>query len=192
MKKNIYMFLAVIGLFPLIGSAAGIKVTSASYGQNCGVSAGNVTHYVKSSCNGGAACDYLIDHKVIGDPARGCRKDFIVKWSCGQGSGTKSKYVSAEASGKRAHLNCGNKVKIKSATYGKNCGVSDGNVSHYVKSSCNGRAVCNYFVNHKLIGDPAHGCKKDFIVNWSCSNGGAWRSFLPPEASGKSVYLSCK
>lgn len=168
-----------------------INVRSASYGKNCGVRSGNVTGYVKTTCDGRSSCSYYVNHKKIGDPAYGCRKDFTVKYNCGVKSRLKTQRISGEASGKKIHLNCGKKLKVLSATYGKNCGVRNGNVTHYLRSSCNNKASCSYRINHKKIGDPAYGCKKDFMVKWQCTNGQVKKTFLAPEASGKSLILKC-
>jgi peptidoglycan/LPS O-acetylase OafA/YrhL len=62
--------------------AAGIRVVSATYGANCGVSRGNVTRMLVDACNGQDHCDYIIDVNKLGDPAGGCAKDFNVEYAC--------------------------------------------------------------------------------------------------------------
>jgi hypothetical protein len=57
-----------------------------------------------AACDGADACDYHIDHRVIGDPARGCGKTYEYSYDCGCGvvSGT----VEPEASGKDIAIDC--------------------------------------------------------------------------------------
>jgi len=61
----------------------GITVRSATYGANCDVPAGNATRFVSWNCDGRTRCAYRVDYEIIGDPARGCAKDFQVEWQCG-------------------------------------------------------------------------------------------------------------
>lgn len=65
---------------------SGIGVLSATYGGNCGRPEGNVTAHLAGACNGKSSCGYSVDYKVIGDPAPGCKKDYVAKWKCGGGS----------------------------------------------------------------------------------------------------------
>ncbi len=60
-----------------------IRVMAATYGKNCGVRYGNVTNHLAEVCNGRAVCEYIIDFRVIGDPAPGCAKDYVAEWECG-------------------------------------------------------------------------------------------------------------
>jgi hypothetical protein len=60
-----------------------IKVVAATYGGNCGASYGNVTNHLAEICDGKATCEYIIDFRIIGDPAPNCRKDYVVEWQCG-------------------------------------------------------------------------------------------------------------
>jgi esterase/lipase superfamily enzyme len=84
-------------------------------------------------------------------------------------------------------------VKVVSATYGQNCGVARGNVTPRLASVCDGKNVCRYIIDYQVLGDPAPGCAKTFVAEWTCSNGGAPRSVtIPGEAGFKSpVVLSC-
>ena len=59
-----------------------ITVTAGTYGGNCGAPQGNVTAALTAACSSRAICDYRIDHRVIGDPAPGCRKDYVAEWTC--------------------------------------------------------------------------------------------------------------
>lgn len=104
MKNSMLVITVLIVLFPVYSSAVPIEVVSATYGKNCGVSSGNVTHYVSSACDGKASCSYNVNHKNIGDPANGCAKDFIVRYTCG--IKRLETTVSPEASGKNIRLKC--------------------------------------------------------------------------------------
>ena len=61
-----------------------LRVVGATYGGNCRAPANNAMADVGARCNGKKSCDYTVSYKVLGDPARGCRKDFQVKYYCGQ------------------------------------------------------------------------------------------------------------
>ena len=60
-----------------------IKVIAATYGYNCGAPYKNVTDHLAKTCDGVAVCMYVIDYRVIGDPAPNCKKDYTVEWQCG-------------------------------------------------------------------------------------------------------------
>jgi hypothetical protein len=59
-------------------STARVSVLSASYGANCGASAGNVTYALRSACEGRETCDYLVDVNTLGDPATGCANPLVL------------------------------------------------------------------------------------------------------------------
>lgn len=75
----------------------GIQIVSGSYGLNCGASYGNVTDHLVAACNGKCKCQYTIDYQVIGDPAVGCRKNYVAEWKCGENSKQYSVKASPEA-----------------------------------------------------------------------------------------------
>jgi hypothetical protein len=84
-----------------------IKVIAATYGRNCGVPYGNATHHLAEICDGRAICEYVIDYRVIGDPAGGCAKDYFAEWQCGRDPERGTMSVSAEAgAGTRIVLRC--------------------------------------------------------------------------------------
>lgn len=85
-------------------------------------------------------------------------------------------------------------IRVSSATYGLNCGVASGNVTDHIAAQCNGRQSCNYTIDHKIIGDPAKGCAKDYRVTYSCSGGGTKSTTASKEAGwgDKSVALVCQ
>jgi hypothetical protein len=63
-----------------------------------------------------------------------------------------------------------NAIRVLEATYGGNCeGVTKGNVTKFIASTCDGTDLCNYHVYYKKMGgDPAAGCKKAFRVTFVC------------------------
>ena len=65
----------------------GILVLNATYGMNCNARlSGNQGKNLGAACDGKATCSYYVDHTVIGDPARGCAKEYVLMLrmaSCG-------------------------------------------------------------------------------------------------------------
>jgi hypothetical protein len=91
-----------------------------------------------------------------------------------------------------------NRVRIVSATYGKNCStlkrpVHFGNVTKKVASDCNGQiGWCSHPVN---FSDVAEGCQKDYRISWTCSSN---RLIYPvyflnsaDNVEGTTVKISC-
>merc|ERR1712096_29970 len=56
-----------------------IKVTYAKYGANCGRGSSQ-TYNLGRACNGKRRCDYRIRHRIIGDPHRGCAKNYVAHY----------------------------------------------------------------------------------------------------------------
>jgi|GEM_PF-1878890 len=84
-----------------------IKIIAATYGRNCGAPYGNVTKHLAEVCEGKATCEYIIDVRVLGDPAGGCAKDYFAEWQCGRDPERGTMSVSAEAGvGTRIVLRC--------------------------------------------------------------------------------------
>ena len=81
-----------------------ISVVSGTYGGNCQQPEGNVTAHLASTCNGQSSCEYSVDYTVIGDPAPGCAKDYVAKWTCGAGA--------EQAAGANAEAGYGSKVVL--------------------------------------------------------------------------------
>jgi len=83
-------------------------------------------------------------------------------------------------------------VRVTSATYGASCGVPAGNVTQHVADTCNGRTVCDYPVQVRVLGDPAPNCRKNFVVTYYCGREGPFQSSAPPEAGyGSRVAMLC-
>lgn len=187
----------------------GIQIESATYGGNCGVAKGNVTGHIAKQCNGKSDCRYTVDYEIIGDPAYGCAKTYTVTYRCGKNSQLFKKSLSAEAGwgDKSVVLECSSGLKVKtpkfegksgiqieSATYGGNCGAAKGNVTGHIAKQCSGKSECRYTVDHEIIGDPAYGCAKTYIVRYRCGNSRQlFKKNLAAEAGwgDKSVVLKC-
>jgi len=86
--------------------AADVNVLTAWYGQTCGAAHGNVTSHVKSHCDGKPACQYVVDTGILGDPAPGCTKNFIVLFACQGQTNVRLSQLPAEANGKTIVLAC--------------------------------------------------------------------------------------
>ena len=174
--------------------AQGIRIEEASYGLNCGAQRNNVVADISYQCNGTKNCSYQVNHRRIGDPAVGCAKNYIVTWSCPGSAQRYQRAISPEASGREIQLSCGDAtsaIRVRSATYGENCGATWGNATQDLEARCNGSKSCNYRVDHQVIGDPAVGCPKTYQFSYKC--GSAERQGdLPAEATGRFVRLSCE
>lgn len=86
---------------------------------------------------------------------------------------------------------------VTGATYGGNCGAAAGNVTKQVGGFCGVSTNCIYGVDVATLGDPVFGCAKDFVVEYTCSEGieghaDFRRAYLEPEAHGQRVVLSCR
>ena len=86
-----------------------IHITGGFYGRNCqGMGFPMVppdarpdrTAHLAQACEGKTACEYDVDHTVIGDPAAGCGKVYEATWQCVSGATRTSHMatVPAEAS----------------------------------------------------------------------------------------------
>jgi peptidoglycan/LPS O-acetylase OafA/YrhL len=196
---------------------SGIVVQSATYGGNCGAPPGNATAKIQGTCDGRSDCSYVVDVEKLGDPARGCGKNFVVNFVCAPQGKLSRVELPGEAGLKSiAHLTCNTVtadaaantvtsvaadtvtsvtagfsrvgLSIASATYGANCGAATGNATKSVAESCNGKAECSYTVDVKHLGDPARDCGKDFGVNYYCPSEVSMRHVqLPGEAGLGSV-----
>ena len=60
-----------------------IRVTSATFGENCGAPRGNVTDKVGRICNEKETCALPGSSVNDPDPAFGCGKSFAAEWQCG-------------------------------------------------------------------------------------------------------------
>jgi len=65
-----------------IEASSGILVTSATYGEGCGVRPGNATGMIQAACHGQTDCTYVVDVAQLSDPVEGCAKTFTVDYIC--------------------------------------------------------------------------------------------------------------
>ena len=87
---------------------AGIRVVSASYGENCGAGTGNATKRLQQACDGRTSCEYRIDAGTIGDPVALCHKAFSAEYECAPDATRLRKEVPPEAGlGSLLVLECG-------------------------------------------------------------------------------------
>jgi hypothetical protein len=97
-----------------------------------------------------------------------------------------------------------NVIHVVDATYGLACKdfappsghpnlVKVGNATPALASTCDkAKTTCVFAVDVVQLGDPANACGKDFVANWRCGSDQKIHQFyLPPEANGRSVALSC-
>jgi hypothetical protein len=84
-------------------------------------------------------------------------------------------------------------ISIASATFGANCGAIRGNVTRAVGDACNGKTECAYKVDVDRLGDPAHGCDKDFAAAYFCSSETMMKhvNLGAPAERGKIAILQC-
>jgi hypothetical protein len=80
-----------------VPEASGIKVVAGTYGENCGAPYGNATRDLALKCNGLEECDYQVRWQLIGDPAYGCKKEYVAKWRCGDNEADQEAFAPAEA-----------------------------------------------------------------------------------------------
>jgi len=87
-------------------------------------------------------------------------------------------------------------IRVVSATYGGNCnGVTKGNVTAHIADKSNGKSIYRYTVDHRVIGDPAPGCAKSYIVQYRCGNNPKVYEIILPEEAGwgdKVIVLDCE
>eukprot|EP01084_Bolivina_argentea_P206239 352158_1 len=60
-----------------------IRVLTASYGANCkDKNRNNQRSRLRRACNNKRSCKYRVNHRKVGDPARGCAKDYTYQYQC--------------------------------------------------------------------------------------------------------------
>ena len=214
-------FCLALGSFPFIVSATDstISVQSAVYGERKKAPASssadctstitkNLQSEVSTTCNNRTSCTYTVPTpSQADDPAFGCYKSFNTRYTCSDDNLARAVDfggVTSEAAGQTAKLSCvtGNGINILEATYGATTtpvhvdtcpNVPKGNATTSVQSSCQGQQSCTYTVGTtKVGGDPAFGCKKNFVVKYTCH--GARDELvrtLSAEADGQQFSLDC-
>ena len=85
-----------------------------------------------------------------------------------------------------------NTIRVRSGTYGGNCGAPRGNVTEHLAQQCDGQQRCTYVVDHTVIGDPVFGCPKDYVAEYTCADGQIRTARAEPEAGYQGlVTLEC-
>ena len=170
---------------------SGIRIVSASYGENCRAeNAGNNTDVANKECYGRDQCRLRQWSK--GDPAPGCHKAYTVKFRCGSESTTYSATIPGEAGDRTTEISCAAPIYVRSATYGANCNANtEGNSTVSLKGVCeNRRGICDYSIG--LHYDPAGGCGKDFTATYTCGLDPTVRTVTKArEAGGQVARLEC-
>ncbi|MBX3186538.1 MAG: hypothetical protein KF819_05970 [Labilithrix sp.] len=172
-----------------------LTVQTATYGKNCGIAAGTHSAQLKAKCDGTRFCQYKVEG--LGDPKVGCAKDYDATWSCGENPVASSAKVNAEAGGKTITLSCDPyyPIRLKSASYGGNCGVNPTSFSKPLSdlsAACNDKQECTYTVDTRKLGDPKYGCAKDFVATYTCADfPREYTVAATAEANGKALKLSC-
>ena len=179
-------------------TSPGIGVFRAQYGGlGSGCNPKEVTDFVRNSCQGRQTCDFLVDHRQLGDPHFGCAKPFFVDYFCAGGP-VRRTFLAAEASGKTARLSCTG-INVQRATYGGNRIRSGelpadryGNATASLDEACSGRSSCSYRIDVNQLGDPIVNKSKDFEFEYTCNGQfGVNGMVIADEANGKTITLSC-
>ena len=83
-------------------------------------------------------------------------------------------------------------ISVISATYGGDCGAHEGNATASLAKTCNGKFVCEYTIDYRIIGDPAPYCRKNYVAKWSCGSSSPLTTQAGAEAGfGSKVELTC-
>ncbi len=87
----------------------------------------------------------------------------------------------------------GGYIKVIAATYGGNCGAPYGNVTNHLAEICDGKGICDYVIDFRVIGDQAPNCAKDYVAEWQCGRDPERFviSVSPEAGSGTRIELRC-
>ena len=89
---------------------AGMRIKTATLGQNCGVRFGEHTTAVARECDGKADCSFLVDGaKLLGSRLMrldGCLPAFVAQYVCASEDFVRYTTLHADASGRQAILSC--------------------------------------------------------------------------------------
>jgi hypothetical protein len=96
-------------------------------------------------------------------------------------------------------------IHVVQATYCDNCQsyvtpaqfpnwARPGNVTAAVAAACDEtKGSCLFTVDVTKLGDPAHGCGKEFSVTWRCGAApSVHEAYLPAEAYTRTALLNCQ
>lgn len=97
----------------------GINIVEATYGKNCLIRGkhlrppyfyiiqpNNALAKVADTCNGKKHCQIDISINTLGDPAKGCEKDFRISYGCDTNQSRKTILIPGEANGKHTTITC--------------------------------------------------------------------------------------
>jgi hypothetical protein len=84
-------------------------------------------------------------------------------------------------------------IHVVGASWGENCGAPKKNATQWVKSACAGRRECDFVFDWRLLGNPVSTCRKQFSIEWTCSeNGRVQTAVLPSDPPQNAIVpLSC-
>lgn len=101
-----------------------------------------------------------------------------------------SELIPGEATGKNFTISCtsGLRINITNALYGSNCPAANGGVQdNNLFTECDEEITCTYTIDYTKIGDPASGCFKDYIYNYTCVE---YLFVIPPVTGDYSYALN--
>ncbi|CAE6818383.1 hypothetical protein R75461_05984 [Paraburkholderia nemoris] len=83
-------------------------------------------------------------------------------------------------------------IRILAGTYGTNCRMPRGDATHDLARQCDGLQTCPYILRKAPTGAPSKDCRKDFRVEWRCTDTEFHTATLSAEAGpGSRLVLSC-
>ena len=115
---SFWLSLEIMDYWSLPPNASEIRILEATYGLNCRefavpigqvnrVKPGNATGMALEICGKATgSCSFAVDVGLMGDPAPGCRKDFLLKWRCGDLEQPRQLYIPGEANAHSAEATC--------------------------------------------------------------------------------------
>jgi hypothetical protein len=87
-------------------AATTIRITSGTYGENCGARPGNITSDLSSRCDGERTCGYVFTGARGSEFASVCRGDLAAEWQCGNSESHSAMLRSVSGTGDRLVLSC--------------------------------------------------------------------------------------
>ncbi|WP_109481868.1 hypothetical protein [Paraburkholderia sp. C35] len=85
-RPGLFICMAIAGSIVSISSMADqaqrIRIQSATYGANCGATAGNSTQDLATHCNDRTTCSYVVPARFDATQHASCARDFTAEWSC--------------------------------------------------------------------------------------------------------------
>jgi hypothetical protein len=157
-----------------------------------GVEPSNYTLVVAAQpCN--AQVTGICETFVSGEPNGNFRWYMIANMDVSLFTGVPNSILSTQSSVATFTVGQATGISVVAGTYGGNCGAPHGNVTGALASACNTLGRCDYIVDYTIIGDPAPGCAKDYVAEWTCNGQSlVQQATASPEAGfRKTVTLTC-